>query len=241
MLQHPDNRIVVPFKHPQLYLVAVYEILCIDETIQVVSIDMDAVKAYGAWEQTTVKFPQVYTNWSTYTDLIEKYASPNTSYDILGVVLKSKLTHDRCKIRNPIYEEVRNLRGNQPKVQYQYLQLRKNGKLPSFLKYYPEYKKEFSAARDQLHFFTESLFQNYLSCYIRKEKPLIEFPGHFRPHMFKIHEIYKNELKDNGLYVTNTVVRDYVNDLHPSQQMFAMNYNMRKRTIDIIKTEQDEV
>jgi len=241
VLQHPDNRIVVPFKNPQLYLVAVYEILYIDETIQVASIDMDAVKAYGAWEQTTIRFPQIYTDWSTYTDLIEKYASPNTSYDILGVVLKSKLTHDRCKIRNPIYEEVRNLRGNQPKVQYQYLQLRKNGKLPSFLKYYPEYKKEFSAARDQLHFFTESLFQNYLSCYIRKEKPLIEFPGHFRPHMFKIHEIYKNELKDSGLYVTNTVVRDYVNDLHPSQQMFAMNYNMRKRTIDIIKTEQEEV
>jgi len=241
VLQHPDNRIVIPFKDPQLYLVAVYEIHCIDETIQVATIDMETVKAYGAWEQTTIKFPQIYTKWSTYTDLIEKYASPNTSYDIMGVVLKNKLTHDRCKIRNPIYEEVRNLRGNQPKVQYQYLQLRKNGNMPSFLKYYPEYKREFSAARDHLHFFTETLFQNYLACYIKKEKPLKEFPGHFRPHLFNIHEIYKNELKDNGLYITNTVVRRYVNDLHPSQQMFAMNYNMRKRNIDIIKTEQHEV
>uniref|UniRef100_A0A6C0F3V4 T4 RNA ligase 1-like N-terminal domain-containing protein n=1 Tax=viral metagenome TaxID=1070528 RepID=A0A6C0F3V4_9ZZZZ len=241
VLQHPDNRIVIPFKNPQLYLVAVYEIIYIDETIQVSSIDMETVKAYGAWNQTTIKFPKVYTDWSTYTDLIEKYASPNTSYDILGVILKSKLTQDRCKIRNPIYEEIRNLRGNQPKVQYQYLQLRKNGKLSSFLNYYPEYKREFSAVRDQLHFFTESLFQNYLACYIKKENPLKEFPGHFRPHMFKIHEIYKNQLKNNGLYVTNTVVRGYVNDLHPSQQMFAMNYNMRKRNIDIIKTEHDEV
>lgn len=236
VLQHPDNRIVVPIKNPQLYLVAVYEIHhdTNKDNIQILNVDMDIVKAYGAWEKTTIKFPQVYTEWSTYSDLIQTYASPNTSYDIMGVVIKSKATQDRCKIRNPIYEEVRNLRGNQPKVQYQYLQLRKNGNMPEFLKYYPEYKKEFSAIRDQLHFFTENLFQNYLSCYIRKEKPLMEFPGHFRPHMFKIHEIYKNHLKNSGLYVTNTVVRGYVNDLHPSQQMFAMNYNMRKRNIDII-------
>ena len=241
VLQHPENRIVVPFKTPQLYLVAVYEIRCIEGSYQVANLDMDVVKAYGAWDQTSIKFPQIYTGWSTYSDLIEKYASSNSPYDILGVVIKSKATQDRCKIRNPIYEEVRNLRGNQPKVQYQYLQLRNSGRLPSFLKYYPEYKKEFSATRERLHFFTDSLFQNYISCYIKKEKPLAEFPGHFRPHMFKIHEMYKNELKDKGLYVTNTVVQGYVNNLHPSQQMFAMNYNMRKRNIDIIKNDQNDV
>jgi hypothetical protein len=33
---------------------------------------------------------------------------------------------------------VRHLRGNQPKLQYQYLCLRHSGKLPEFLKFYPE-------------------------------------------------------------------------------------------------------
>jgi hypothetical protein len=237
VMQHHDNRIVTPFKTPQLYLVAVYEIEHVNNTISVYMLDMDAIKSAESWTQTTIKFPQIYSDWTSYKDLIDKYASSNTIYSIMGVIIKSKVTHDRCKVRNPGYEEVRNLRGNQSKSQYQYLQLRKNGKLSEFLKFYPEFKKEFSVIRDQLHLFTNTLFQNYLSCYIRKEKPLLEFPGHFRPHMFKIHEKYRTELKEQGLYVTNTVVKNYVNEMHPSQQMFTMNYNMRKRNIDIIKND----
>ena len=99
-------------------------------------------------------------------------------------------------------------------------------------------KKEFSVIRDKLHFFTNTLFQNYLKCYIRKEKPLLEFPGHFRPHMFRIHEKYINELKDKRSYVTNTVVQQYVNSLFPSQQMFAINYNLRKKNIDVITNDE---
>ena len=60
----------------------------------------------------------------------------NTSYHIQGVVIK---TDDgaRYKFRNPNYEHVRHLRGNQPKLQYQYLVLRQSGKVKEYLQYYP--------------------------------------------------------------------------------------------------------
>jgi hypothetical protein len=236
VLQHPKNRIVVPFEKAQLYLVAVYSIIQSDDNISVIEQDINLVKNGGMWHLTSIKFPEIY-EFTNYSELIQSYASSNTPYNILGVIIKNKNTGERTKIRNPIYEEVRHLRGNQPKLQYQYLSLRNAGKLPEFLKYFPEKKSEMSKFRDQVHMFTNTLHKNYISCYIKKEKPLKEFPDQYRTHMFKIHEIFINELRPNNLFVTNTVVIKYVNEIPPSLLMYCLNYNMRKRMVDTIKSE----
>ena len=235
VLQHPENRIVVPFKSPQLYLISMYIIDNYDLNNIRVSY-VDRTNFFNLYTNTTVKKPTIY-EWDTYVDLINKYASMNTSYDVLGVVIHNNETGERTKIRNPVYEEVRQLRGNQPKIQYQYLCLRKEGRVGDFLKYFPENKKDFSNFRDQIHLFTNTLYSNYVSCYIKKEKPLLEFPEQYRTHMFNIHKHYLDDLKDKKLYVTNTVVIKYVNNIHPSLLMFCLNFQMRKRNVDFIKAD----
>jgi hypothetical protein len=234
VVQHPENRIVVPFKKPQLYLVAVYSINDDNNVITVDAHDSQQFKEF--FSTTSVKFPQYYT-FHTYSDLIENCASMNTRYDVVGVVLHNKLTGERSKIRNPVYEQVRNLRGNQPKLQYQYLSLRKEGRVGEFLKFYPESKKEFSGFRDQVHLFTDTLFSNYVSCYIKKERPLKEFSDQYRTHMFNLHQKFINELREKKHFVTNTVVQKYVNELHPSLLMYCLNFQMRKRIVDTIVAE----
>lgn len=231
VLQHPENRIVVPFSKPSLYLVAVYKIENNDGDVNVIVQNIDK----PSWTSSTfVKFPENY-DFVSYSELIEKYASPNTPYNIMGVIIKNTNTNERIKIRNPIYEEVRHLRGNQPKLQYQYLCLRHEGKVSEFLKYYPEMKEMLSAFRDQVHLFTNTLHRNYLSCYVFKEKPLIEFSDQYRTHMFKLHEHYLNNLREQHLSVTNNVVISYVNTLHPSLLMYSLNYNLRKRFTETLK------
>lgn len=234
VLQHPSNRIVVPFIKLQLYLVAVYEIIQKNETVIVVEENLSDVIEGGLWGSVGVKFPNKY-NFSTYTELIDKFASGNTPYDIMGVVVKNTQTGERTKFRNPIYEEVRQLRGNQPKLQYQYLCLRHSGKLPEFLKYYPETKEDMSQFRDQVHMFTKNLHKNYISCYVKKEKPLRDYTEQYRTHMFKLHEHFLSNLRENGHYITNTEVIKYVNNLHPSLLMYCLNFTMRKRMIDTMK------
>jgi len=231
VLQHPDNRIVVPFSKPQLYLVEAYEIT---NKQMVIPQNISEVRANGQWSHTRVRFPEVY-EFTTYSELIEKFASPNTPYNIMGIVVKHLLTNERTKIRNPIYEEVRHLKGNQTKLQYQYLTLRSEGKLPDFLKYYPENKKDFSECRDKVHMFTNALHQNYLACYVRKEKPLNMFESQYKTHMFNIHQLFINDLRPKNLFVTNTVVQKYVNCLHPSLLMHSLNYHLRKQNVDTIK------
>jgi hypothetical protein len=233
VLQHPNNRIVIPIKKPQLYLVAIY---CIDNNdknnVTVFTTDLQESTEY--WLTTTIKFPETYA-FNEYSELIDKYASMNTSYDKLGFVLYNKKTGHRTKIRNPVYEEVRHLRGNQSKLQFQYLTLRKEGKMNEFLKSFSENKKEFSLFRDQLHLFTNTLFENYISCYIKKEKPLKEFSLQYRTHMFILHDYYKNVLKRQKLHVTKKIVIDYVNNLQPQLLMHSLNYNHNLHTNDMEK------
>jgi hypothetical protein len=215
VLQHPLNRIVIPLKTPQLYLVEVYEIVhTANSDILVYPQDMQIVKQHGRWSETSVLFPGRH-EFNSYSELIEKFASPNTPYNIVGIVLKNTDTHFRTKIRNPIYEGIRHLRGNQCKLMYQYLSLRHGGNLPEYLKTYPESKPDFSVFRDKVHMFTETLHKNYITCYIKKQKPLKEFAPQYKTHMFKIHELYMNEYREKGLHVTNTVVINYVNKIHP--------------------------
>jgi hypothetical protein len=239
VLQHPENRIVVPFNKKQLYLVAVYSIHNDVDKITVTHYTpKEYVNFFNNILGSTVKFPTWYA-FLKYSDLIEKYASMNTSYDVVGVVLHNRATGERTKIRNPVYEQVRNLRGNQPKLQYQYLCLRNEGRVGEFLKFYPENKKEFSTFRDQVHLFTDTLFSNYVSCYIKKEKPLMEFSEQYRTHMFNIHQLFLNELREKKHFVTNTVVINYVNNLHPSLLMYCLNFQMRKRNIDRVVADSD--
>jgi hypothetical protein len=234
VLQHPENRIVIPFKQPQLYLVAMYSIEYIEQNIYINICDYyTTYKNFFQVNNVTIKFPEIYV-FNKYSELIEKYASINTSYDIVGAIIHNKYTGERTKIRNPVYEEVRYLKGNQPKLQYQYLHLRKEGKVKDFLKFYPENKKDFSQFRDQLHLFTNTLFNNYKNCYVKKEKPLREFSDEYKTHMYNIHQIYLNTLKEEKLFVNNTIVQKYVNEMQTPLLMYCLNLQMRKRNNDTI-------
>ena len=222
VLQHPKNRIVVPFQNPMLYLVAVYQITFVEETNMYDIVDVGIPDALTS----CVKTPAIYHGWGTYEDLIQQYASINTQYECVGVMMRDQVTGERAKIRNPVYERVRRLRGNQPKLMYHYLCLRKQGEVGEFLTYFPEHKSAFASYRNQMHAFTQNIFQFYIQCYMKKTKPLIEFPPQYRPHMFNLHRTYVDVLKEQNQHITKVFVIAYVNSLHPSQQMYWLNHNI---------------
>jgi hypothetical protein len=231
VLQHPDNRIVVPFTEPCLKLIAVYHI----ETNEEGDIVVNVVDKYVYWlnnlNSSMVSVNDVYETQS-YTNLDEKYASMNTPYNVLGYVVYNINTGERMKVRNPMYEEVKLLRGNQTKLQFQYLSLRAQGKVKDYLKYYPENKRDFSKYRDEVHRFTSTLYTNYRNCYVKKEKPLKEYGTQFRTHMYHIHQLFLTNLKEENKYVDINVVINYVNKMKPDHLMYSLNYHHRKKVID---------
>ena len=119
---------------------------------------------------------------------------------------------------------MRKLRGNQPKLQFNYLTLKQENKVGEFLQYYPEHTVIFNKFKLAVYHYTSNLFMNYISCFVRKEKPLKEYEFEYKTHMYKLHEKYKTDLKPNQKSIDKKFVIDYVNALHPAQQMFLINY-----------------
>lgn len=231
VIQHPRNRIVKIIKNMSLYLVDVYHIDD-NKTIHVVPINKD-LEQFGLNSNiVSLVDSRPIQNDEDLKNCIESMASMNTPYDIVGIVIKNN-QGERYKFRNPNYEHVRKLRGNQPKLQYQYLSLRQTGQVSEYLQYYNEHNKVFNDFRNIIHDYTNELFSNYIRCYIKKEKKLKEFPEKYKIHMFTLHhEIYLKTLMPEKGYVNKEVVINYFNGLPPAKQMFVMNYDTRKNFIE---------
>ena len=156
------------------------------------------------------------------------YFTNHVPPNIMGVVLKNEITGERTKIRNPHFEYIRNLRGNQPKLEYHFLELRKNGKLQEFLQYYPEYSSKMYRYQQKIQKFTMALYNNYVSCYIKKEAPLYTFGNEYKTHMFNIHrDVFIKELAPKKQSMQRANVIDFVNNLPARLLMYCLNLKHR--------------
>jgi len=220
ILQHPNNRIVIPIINPYLYLIKVYKInKNIIETINLQEFYFNNSNIFRTHLDWSITIPNIYPI-NSYEELSNYYASTNTPYYYPGIMIYHN-SGERTKLRNPVYEDVKFLRGNQPKLLFHYLNLRKQGKIKSYLIYYPEHKKILNQFRNIIHRYTHTLWQNYINCFINKEKHLKEYPFHFKIHMYNLHQYYIN----NKIPITKEETIKYINSLDPAQFMYALNYD----------------
>ena len=233
VFQHPENRIVGKCKEPKLYLCAVYNV-CDGTASTITEVNFRENEDLCS----KVNVPDVYSSpeydFNTWSEIWDKFANTDTNptpYDIMGVVIKDGMGA-RTKIRNPNYEFVRELRGNQPKNQFQYYNLRREGRVHDYLRFYPEQNEEFAIYREQLHTYTQTLHDFYIRCYIKKEKPLGEFPYEYRSHMYTLHQKYLDELRCMGQCVRIQEVMTYINTLEPARLMYTINYKLREQNVD---------
>jgi hypothetical protein len=224
VLQHPSNHIVLAITRPTLYLVAVFE--C--NTNEVKPISPFEYEKWGVFVDNVIEFPKriPLSEETTYETILLEYGSQNTNKDILGVSVLNLETGERTKIENPVYNEIRELRGNNPNLQYQYLCLKRMNKVIEFLQYFGQYKKIFYRFYRQYVDFLTSIHKYYFSYYIAKEG--IQVPKKFFRHIYKIHhEIYLPSLEEGTKkIIKKNVVDEYLMSLPPSELLYSLNYNL---------------
>ena len=228
ILQHPKNRIVCPVNHPRLYLIAVYYIKHEEDMISITEIEKTNTDIQELLHKTKrgVWVPRIFTA-DNYNDIEVGYNSRTKHiYSDMGRVFKSATR--RAKYVNPIYQDIKEMRGNHPKLQFQYLYLRKNGMVKEYLKYFKENVRDFSHFRDQIHKFTRTLFKNYINCFIHKERPLSEYPYPYKTHMYFLHKHYLDKLREEKKCVNYSFVIDYINNLEPMNLMYSLNHYIRQ-------------
>jgi hypothetical protein len=238
VLQHPKNPIVHYIEKPVLYLIAAY--VLDSDTYSIHELSHDNEVLTHIFSGTKVWFPAMLTSRphtleqeaetaltkprETIADFKALYASGQTGVEYPGVVFHNKTTNERFKFRNPKYEIVKHRRGKDTKLMMQYLHLRKDHRVQEYLVGFPHHADLFNEFRRKIHDYTNSLYETYVKCYVKKEKPLNQFPGEVRTHAFKLHhDIYLADLRAKGQFVSKATVIHYVNNLAPAQQLACLN------------------
>ena len=245
VLQHPKNRIVLPITEASIYLVAVYRIINSDGKLEVIQHSRDGF-LQNIMKCDKIKTPKTLSLHEgggagldyAFKNFKKEYASMNSAYNMMGVMFYNMVTGQRMKLRNPMYEMVKNVRGSEQKIQLQYLTLRHGGRVADYLKDFPEYKSVFSYHRSQVHLFTRNLHQNYLDCFVFKKKPFAEYPAQYKKHMFVLNKKYIEELRENKNSVTFNYVVEFVNRLDPGSLLFSLNYVVKEHKKEIQRLEE---
>ena len=246
VLQHPKNRIVLPITTPAIYLIGVYRVTQDNDNqkIEVIQHSRDGFLK-NVMKCDNIKTPKALSLNEqgpiadyTFKNFKKEYASMNSAYNMVGVVFYNMVTGERMKVRNPMYEMVKNIRGNEQKLQLQYLTLRHGGRVADYLKAFPEYKSDFSYYRSQVHSFTRNLHQNYLDCFVFKKKPFAEYPAQFKKHMFALNKKYIEELRENKNSVTFNYVVEFINKLESGALLFSLNYVLKEHKKEIQRVEE---
>ena len=222
IMQHPENKVVLPIIYKRLYLIACYKID--NTTYKVTEIPRQYIQ--NDYIKNNIILVPPSEHFYSFYDVMNSYGSMNTNPSILGAMIYH-VNGTRTKIHNPNYQYIKYLRGNNTKLQFQYLSLRKLGLVKENLKFFPENKTSFQGFKNQLHNFTTTLHINYINCYIKKEKPLLDFPKQFRVHMYNLHQHYLSIRSNNGFINKQTVIQ-YINNLEPANLMYSLNYALRE-------------
>lgn len=241
VMNHPDNRIVTKCDIPELYLVKIYKIINNEDNTFDVQVLNDLSSIKEEIPKTLIKYPDQFINQ---LDLnINNFKDENNNfnynklnaitsgfnYNIMGIVLYDKYRDIRTKIRNERYEYVRKLRGNQPKLDYRYLELKKNKNINKYLQYYPEHKENFDEYWNKTRDFTNDLYNNYVETHITKTKQMSSVAKEFRPHIYNLHQYYLHDLRPNKYTLQKTHVISYVNNMPEAMLLYALNYKKNNK------------
>lgn len=220
VIQHPNNRIVKRIDDKRLYLIEVNEIEDNNHFNRVTN--LSELSDLFFQNKMEVSFPEKYKFDSF--DELETMTNNYDSFEEVGIMIHSKKDNMRTKLRNPKYEQVRRLRGNQPKLEYHFLTLKKENKTDEYLKYYDEDTPFFIKYNKKLNEFSNGLLFHYIDCFIKKTKHLREFPFEYKNHLYQLHENYKQTREK----ICKRVVNEYIRNLEVPKLMFSLNYKFRK-------------
>jgi len=222
VLQHPYNHIVLPIGFASVYIVAVYKIVSENMVryIPFKDISLDFINSH-------VLRPSVCKPSDCDTMKLCDYRN-------MGIMLYNPKTGLRTSVLNPQYTTMKEFRGNNPNLQYQYLCLSRIGKVKEYLDAFPIYKNMFYGFNQQSAAFIRMLHNAYVTYFINKRGRDVQIDRHIFRHICNLHNrVYLPSLNSgNKIIVNRKVVADYFNAMEPKEQLYHVNYQNREFLLD---------
>ncbi len=225
VLQHPKNHIVFNVQHPCVYLVCVYEII---DGSSISYIPLSFVMNLSVFQNTShcVQFPKEIDidGGFDYIDLINSFDYQEQIS--VGYMITDISSGIRTSISNPKYEFLKQLRGNDANIHYQYFSLLRANKLDEFLHHFPMYSELFNKFNSQVVDFIRQVHDAYVLYYVQKRGKEIRIPKHIFTHICKLHLDIHLPSKERGeeIIIRKEVVADYFNSMLPKEKLNCLNY-----------------
>jgi len=231
ILQHPSNHIVLNISAPVVYLVSVYHL----KGNMVTAIPATVYEEWNCFlgVRGLIEFPKRFEE-DSYDKLEENYCSANSPYNKVGLMFTNVKTGMMASLENPTYKEVRELRGNNPNLQYQYLCLLRIGKVMDFLKFFPQYKEVFYRFYKEFQEFVTNVHQSYISYYVRKSGQQIS--KKYFPLIHKLHhETFLPSLAEGKekIIMRRAEIGKRLGEMTPIELIYYLNYNKQESEINI--------
>jgi len=219
VLQHPSHRIVTPIENPNVYLVGIYK---------VDGYNVEYIDPFVSRDISIVKRPQIIMTKEPLSKASLSMLLNDDMFDwkMMGIHLQNKRTGIRTKLRNPKYEKMRMLRGNQPKLQYRFIEMKQNNDdIATFLQVWPEYKSHINNYTEKLSTMCKTIYELYVKRYITHEINTNDVPIMVRKMLYSLHNLYRctGGLKSRGLKINYNVTYNHIISLPAPQIMFVMS------------------
>ncbi len=202
VLRHTENRNISPITMNELYLVEMY------------SYGMDTIQRMSVND-----YPDILRIENIKQLSSEEIKAMEKDFSMKGYTIKRN--NQRYKIINHEFEKVKSLQVNVNNDMIHYIELRQNGNLKDYLKYFPEKNKLFTEYRNLIHKLSNELYTNYKNIYIFKKIERKNAPYSLKPFIQDIHSIYKKTKKP----ISWNDIKDYIHSLPPKRIAFAINYS----------------
>lgn len=207
MIQHPEHRIVSRIKTPNWIPLHAGRILD-DGTIEITDLTVPIEKEEGTLKEWFAK-QTIKRGW-----------------EWQGLVIKDG-KGGRWRMRSSVYNMVRSLRGETPRIDERFFVLRSRGMIKTYLSYYPEDKQRYWEMESWLRLITDHMFNMYCGVYKERSANFSEIPKMYQTHLSAIHSIYLGSLRSSQTTVNKAVVRNYMNNLPIPRLLFMLNFNKR--------------
>ena len=211
VLQHPENRIVVPVTNPKITLVSAY-------TFNGDNIEFDSRISAG------IVFKGLTTWDATRASVVR--LSLSFKHRFHGLVIKDA-DGNRWKLRGADYNRVRLLRGNSARRDYLWLSSWAAGSLSEYLALYPEERLAANAIVTNWKRATSDVFHIYTDVFKARSLARTAIPPKYRPLIYGLHTVYMDELKPIGKTVDWKATLNYMNGRDVAQMLFVLNWDAR--------------
>jgi hypothetical protein len=206
LLQHPEHRIVEDVKAPRIWLLH----------IGIVRHDGTVVLNEGVCNIPTLPQP---TGGEPVQSWFERIQATR-DWRWRGAVFKDG-AGKRWRMKNQVYQFIRDMRGNTPRITELFFTLRSRNMLTTYLSYYPEALEEFTRLEQWTAELVTKLHNLYNNVYKLRtcsiDSVAIGPESQFATHLRLMHAIFKNKK-----VVNDSHIRNYVSNMPVPRLMFLL-------------------